>query len=76
VERLPSPVPVDYAQRCERPYRVEDLFGEVRHALSDSTTVVRVLQFDPTYGFPLHYSLRPNQARAVQVLVESFAPAP
>lgn len=76
VGRLPTPVPTEYGQRCERSFRVEDLFAEVRQALSDSTTVVRVLQYDPTYGFPRYYSLRHAQERSFGVLVESFAPAP
>ena len=76
VGRVPTSVPAEFAQRCERDFRVEDLFADVARALSDSSTAVRVLQYDPTYGFPRYYSLRPANGRAITILVESFAPAP
>ena len=73
----PAPTPAAYAQRCQIPWRVEDLFADVARILSDPSAAIARLEYDAAYGFPRSYwPDRGGLDRGRGVLVESFAPAP
>lgn len=77
VARTPIPLPPDYAQRCPRELRVDDLFNELEHAIGDTVMYIGGgIEYDARYGFPRRYWLTRGHERGAGTLVESFAAAP
>jgi hypothetical protein len=78
VRRELAPIPAGYEQRCQREWRVDDLFADLARAFADTTTDTIPVAYDEVYGFPRAYTvLRAGSSHGGRrVIVESFAPEP